>query len=376
MEYNCVSKQASNNPALKKERNATIELLRIISMAMVLVLHTLSSTGALEYLTGVNYYVYWWMEALSIGAVDIFIIISSYFIVDSKFKAKSVFRVAIGGVWLYSVVFTAVSMVISGDEWTKMSIVKMMFPFYTKKYWFVNSYVLFYILSPFLNKLINTISKKQHTALAVILFLVFCIRGTFSLMTWTQDSSGGMNILLFMPLYVIATWLNKYYVADHRPLKYIITYFVLSIILVGSKKVLMLIGIGADYATKLYGYTSFVVVIQSFAIFLAFLNMKPITGKISELINKVAKHSFSVYIIHFAMMGVLFTEILHVDRFIDNVLTGVPAVIIAVILVYICCTIIDIVKTFCTGKLTKLLLNTKLYKLYDKLMGKWEQAVN
>lgn len=292
-------------------------------MLMVLVLHTLSSTGALKYLTGVNFYVYWWMEALSVGAVDIFIIISSYYIVDSKFKAKSVFRVAIGGVWLYSIVFTAISMIVSCDEWTKMGIIKMLFPFYTKKYRFVNSYVLFYILSPFLNKLIHSLNKKQHTALAVILFIVFCVRGTFSLLTWTQDDSGGMGILLFLPLYAIATWLKKYYVIDHKPAKYVLGFFVMSVVLVASKKVMMLVGIGADYATKFYGYTSFIVVLQSFAIFLAFLNMKPITGKIGAFINRVAKHNFSVYIIHFAMWSVLFTTILHVDRYIDNVLTDI-----------------------------------------------------
>ena len=345
-------------------------------MVMVLVLHTLLSTGALDYLTGVNYYVYWWMEALSIGAVDIFIIISSYFIVDSKFKAKSVFRVAIGGVWLYSVVFSAIGMLVSGDAPSKMDILKIVFPFYTKKFWFVNSYVLFYVLSPFLNKLIHNLNKTQHTALAIILFAVFCIRATFSLMTWTQDVSGGMGILLFMPLYAIATWLKKYYKKDNKPIKYILIFFSCSILLVFSKKVLMLIGIGADYATKLYGYTSFVVVIEAFAIFLAFLNMKPIIGKTGAFINRVAKNSFSVYIIHFAMMGVLFTDILHVDRYIDNVLTGVPAVLIAVIIVYVFCTLVDIGKTFVTGKIAKCIANTKPIRLYNKLMNKWEEAVN
>ncbi len=316
------------------------------------------------------------MEALSVGAVDIFIIISSFFIVDSKFRAKNVFRVAIGGVWLYSVIFSTVNIIVSGDTPSNMYILKTLLPFYTKKFWFVNSYVLFYILSPFMNKMINSINKKQHTALAVTLFIIFCVRTTFSLLTWTQDGSGGMNILLFLPLYAIATWLKKYYVADNKPFKFVIVYIVMSIVLVISKKALMLVGVGVDYSTKPYGYTSFIVVLQSFAIFLAFLNMKPITGKIGAFINKVAKHSFSVYIIHFAMIGVLFTKILHVDKYIDNVLTGVPAVILAVIIVYTFCTLIDIVKTLCTGKITNLIVGTKPYKLYDKIMSKWEQSVN
>ena len=36
-----------------------MELLRVVSMAMVLVLHGLKKTGALDYLSGVHYWVYW-----------------------------------------------------------------------------------------------------------------------------------------------------------------------------------------------------------------------------------------------------------------------------------------------------------------------------
>lgn len=41
-----------------KQRNATIELLRIVSMLMVIMLHYLSKSGALDYLQGMHYFVY------------------------------------------------------------------------------------------------------------------------------------------------------------------------------------------------------------------------------------------------------------------------------------------------------------------------------
>lgn len=79
------------------ERNANIELLRILSMTMVLVLHCLSWSGALEYLEGINYWVYWWLEALCIVAVDVFVLISGYFMIKSRFKLRNVFKIAWGG---------------------------------------------------------------------------------------------------------------------------------------------------------------------------------------------------------------------------------------------------------------------------------------
>ena len=61
-------------------------------------------------------YVYWWLEALAIVAVDVFILISGYFLVKSNFKAKNVFEVAINGVWIYSVFFTFIAIKIDTQE--------------------------------------------------------------------------------------------------------------------------------------------------------------------------------------------------------------------------------------------------------------------
>lgn len=91
------------------KRNSSIELLRIIAMFMVVVLHCLLTTGALEYQSRVQYYVYWFIEALCIIAVDVFILISGYFMIKSRFKAKNVFKTAISGVWLYSFLFSLIA---------------------------------------------------------------------------------------------------------------------------------------------------------------------------------------------------------------------------------------------------------------------------
>ena len=106
----------------KIKRNPNIELLRIISMMMVLVLHCLSWGGALDYRSGIQLYVYWWLEALAIVAVDIFVLISGYFLVESKFKVKNVFKIAISGVWIYSVFFTCITMKIDaqGISWSTL----------------------------------------------------------------------------------------------------------------------------------------------------------------------------------------------------------------------------------------------------------------
>lgn len=80
-----------------KQRNARIELLRIISMLMVIMLHCLSMSGALNYLEGANYFIYWGMEAACIIAVDLFVLISGYFMVEGKFRSRKIVAIGVGG---------------------------------------------------------------------------------------------------------------------------------------------------------------------------------------------------------------------------------------------------------------------------------------
>ena len=116
----------------KIKRSPNIELLRIISMMMVLVLHCLSWGGALDYRSGIQLYVYWWLEALAIVAVDIFVLISGYFLVESKFKVKNVFKIAISGVWIYSVFFTCITMKIDAQGISWSTLFKACVPILTK----------------------------------------------------------------------------------------------------------------------------------------------------------------------------------------------------------------------------------------------------
>ena len=361
---------------LKHIRNSNIELLRILSMLMVLVLHCLSSSGALEYFSGIDYWVYWWLEALCIIAVDIFVLISGYFMVESRFKMRNVLRI-IGGVWIYSVIFSLINIGVSGEALTLNYFIRMVFPFTTKKFWFVNSYIALYLLSPFLNKLIHILNKRQFSVMTAVLIAMFSLRVTILPITWSQDTTGGMGVQSFVTLYCIAAWIRLYYKKNTAGnFKYIIGYILLSLVLVACKKGLLLIGFGEDFTSKLYSYSSILVYGEAVALFLTFLNAKPVSGKIGEWINTVAKHSFSVYIIHFAMLSVLFTKIIPVNQFIDNVITGVPTVMLSVLGVHVFCTCVDIVKTSFGEKICILVRKNRLFDFYNRFVNYVDTMMN
>ncbi len=71
----------------KKDRQMNYELLRIIAMLMIVCLHYLSKGGALgdpkQELT-TNGYLAWLIEAFCLVAVNVYVLISGYFGVDSQ----------------------------------------------------------------------------------------------------------------------------------------------------------------------------------------------------------------------------------------------------------------------------------------------------
>lgn len=363
---------------IEKTRNANIELLRIISMFMVLILHCLLTTGALEYGSGIKYYVYWFIEALCVIAVDVFVLISGYFMIEAKFKAKNVFKTAISGVWIYSLIFSILAMKIEGrgSGHSTIELIRAIFPILTKKFWFVNSYVLLYMLSPFLNKLINSLSKKHFTILIGYLVLIFSIRTTLLPLSWSQDPTGGMGISLFILLYSIAAWLRMYYSSNGKKYRWLIGYFTLAICLLMSKVLIIKIGAGENLSSKFYGYSSPVTIVEAICLLLFFINLRPMRNKIGNIINYIAKHSFSVYIIHFAMMSVLFTKIFHVQNWIDRIDTGIMAILVSCVIIYSFCTIIDMIKCLIFNEIGRMMEHCKIKRWYLTFCKKWDSLVS
>ena len=80
-----------------KERNYGIDLLKIVSMFMVVVLHVLRHGGILE--------VAWVIEPLCLCAVNLFALTTGYLCIDKKFKFKNVINLWIW-VLFYNVLFT------------------------------------------------------------------------------------------------------------------------------------------------------------------------------------------------------------------------------------------------------------------------------
>lgn len=147
----------------QKQRNANLDLLRIVSMLLIVFLHSIDHSGVLEHAEncgGAMYFYVRFTYALCQVCVNIYIMLSGYFMVTSKFRLQKLVTLWMEAAF-YSFVLKLLFMVTGQDAFSITSLVSCFFPILTGRYWFLTIYVGMYLVSPFLNTLIRAMDKLQ-----------------------------------------------------------------------------------------------------------------------------------------------------------------------------------------------------------------------
>ena len=135
----------------RKERNAKLELLRIVSMVLIVMSHGDDWMGLKEtYKTTVcvNKFITGWLDMGGQIGVGCFLLISGYFMVEQPFRLKKMLRI-LGEVWFYTIsiwtVYT-ISRILTGTFYFSFAFVKhtlkAFFPVLFAHYWFVTAYIM------------------------------------------------------------------------------------------------------------------------------------------------------------------------------------------------------------------------------------------
>ena len=148
----------------QKRRIASIELLRITAMLMVVALHYISKTGALalpgDEMTPVRY-MGGLIESFCIVAVNVYVLISGYFLSAVPFKVSRGVRL-LAQVLFYTLliplVLKAAGLEIYGQDVWKAA--AYFLPVSTEHYWFVSAYILMLAFSPLLNAAVEKLPGK------------------------------------------------------------------------------------------------------------------------------------------------------------------------------------------------------------------------
>lgn len=333
---------------MSKPRNIGIDLLRSLSMLMVVILHILGQGGILNSQAAFSpgYYVAWFMELLCFCAVNCFGLISGFVSFDRPFKLRNGISHWVQ-VAFYSVGITVLFMCFFPDTVGIRDILRSFLPVLTQKYWYFTAYFGLMFFIPYLNMMIQSISLAQTRALLFTLIIVF----TAFPMLSTQDIffvKAGYSFLWIAILYLIGACLGKIDGRWDLPWwKCLIGYMLCVSITLGGKLFFPIITtklIGdARYENLLVSYASPTILLSAIFLLSLFKNLTIKNYIIKRSIQFVSPLAFGVYLIH---THPLVWNYLLSNRFSEYstlpIWFFVPVVIFTAVGIFIFCATIDL----------------------------------
>ncbi len=170
---------------------------------MVVMGHFIRQSGLLESGTGVNATLNVFLGSGGRIAVNIFLLIGSWFMVDSQFRPRKAISLYLETAF-YCLPITLL-MVALGTAGGARNILQGVLPFFGRPVWFASAYISLILLTPFLN-LAFQLPKRKQTLLVGALFVLFCVASTipcFSNIDYIADLSW------FCVVYITVGWIKK-----------------------------------------------------------------------------------------------------------------------------------------------------------------------
>ena len=357
---------------MQKVRKSNFELMRIISMVMIIYYHIILHGNILLnskniYFTFTNEII----EFLIIVHVNLFMLLTGYFQVDSKFKLSKVFSLLAQTIF-YAIIIMIILSCLGLVSLNKVGIIREVFLLEnTGQYWFIKVYLLLYCLSPFINILINSLEQGRYKSLIFTSVLLICA------LPYITGNKGffindGFTLYNAIVMYLIGAYLKKYKIKDSyhfanmpkRKYQTVMLFFYIFLALINYTlyKTSIQLAVSSPifneifgiFVSCVFGYENPIIILQSICFFLFF---ESLDIKYNKIINRIAKLIFGVYLIH---ENFLLQPLLYKMLKIDNGMIYSFRFIIYVIFIVIVIFTTGIFVEFLRQKIFKFIYNRKI----------------
>ena len=358
--------QATLKPAVQ-QRQSNFELLRIFAMAASVIYH-FGFHGGLNYEnTPVTVPHLWYLYNFMMGPIGMntFFMASGYFLITSKSTGISLKKVlkTWGQVFFYSVTIYVVHALITDSfSWEQFFYYAM--PIKNKLWWFATTYLILYLLHPYINQYLRSLEKKRYQQFLLTLIILWSVLP--SIMNADFEST---RLLRFFTLYSVAGYLRLFgtrhtsaaYYGKRAAAMIALTYCMGVAVAFLSQKWPSL----AKYEIYFFGTKMITTWVNSILVFMCFANLKIGYNK---WINRISSATFAVYLIH---DNVIIRPLLWQTLFSGLPIQGsrriIPYSIMVSFIVYCGCTVIDWLRQATVEKVYMRFVNWVDAKLSGKL---------
>lgn len=301
---NTLDRKQTESPFPTPVRESGYELLRIISMIMIVAFHTFRYIDT-------SHFSHWQMLAYhgvrwyGLFGVNCFLMISAWFMIGKPIKTRKLLGLVLQTAFYCILLFLChiIYNIICGTfhpvaDIADIELTSLLSPLWSDRYWFITAYIFLYLMIPRFNRLLQSLSadscRRMILITSLIVFLYLTLPQTLENTTVIGDFLWVSYVYLltgYLKLYGDGNLLQRY-ASILLPVTYIIFVFT---------KQLLTYTIHNDYLKTLLNHTignsmrySFLMLLLAIELFYLFqrLHFK------SRLVNTIASCMFGVYLFH------------------------------------------------------------------------------
>lgn len=261
-------------------RKSNFELLRLIAMFLIVLYHIFIGT----YESNPDFVSQSIWIPLHLG-VPVFILISGYFHI--KFSWLKLLRL-VSVLFIYTFGIQVVGSLVGGGK-----NISLMFFISRSPYWFMTVYLMLFVLSPYVNRLLESMTTKEELFIIMVLAVISIYVGGFHNF---EAYSTGKNVLNFILIYSIGDLYGKNELTFNKiPAWTIVLLFVFfNLVEVYAYNSIKSITIKYLIWKMSFPYNSPFLIINAFLLFVAFSRI----SISSRLINWAAGSCLGIYMLH------------------------------------------------------------------------------
>ena len=353
------------------KRQSSIELLRIVAIIGVIIMHYCNGEigGGMTYVDkgSVNEYIMRFIIVLFAFAVDLFFMISGYFMTYSyQRKIRKPLSLIIHVMLVKLVVYLAINFSAGTPIYIKSMIASMIPANY-----FVIMYIVVFFLSPYINIVLDTLKNKEYKTFFIIVILIFSIwstgvnllnnmrgeafEGLDTVGNWGNQS--GYTIVNFIIMYIIGATIRRYNVNEKIRTGTLCLAF--SICLIANYLMMLVEARMTPVISSVsMAYCSPFVIAEAAAVFMVFLNIK--IGSIN-IINKLSPGVFTAFLVHFYLL-----KFIGIDKMV-NASSGIMIlhIVFSSTAIFLICVILHYIYNMITKPIFDLVFKKGDYTVID-----------
>lgn len=328
-----------------RERNSAFEIMRLLAMFMIILGHCAMATAKDQqpYL-GTLDCIGWGIGAFTVCAVNLFFLLTGYFMNSAHYRFGRIVSLWLKTIFYSGIIYILYSIIV--HSFSIKDCIGYFLPVLTKKYWYMQTYIVCALLIPFIAKGLEQLKTMQLNILIGILVTFFCLHQTFIKVQYTLDQTQGYGVIWACVMYIIGYWLrkNKQKIMEKPTWEYLGIYVLTSIAIFASNYLIVRWNIAGGVTSRgnFYAYNSVTVLVQSVCLFCVFVKASGKNIK-NKTANFLAENCLAGYLIsaHPLVLYSLWTDWLPINQYTTRPVLYIMVSIILSVVVLLICILID-----------------------------------